>query len=638
MTPPEGDSAQFNLWPQWVLQANWNSPVTSKLLLEGGISYTANRWPYPSPGDEKRGFAAASKQDISITDSTTGFVYNAKPYYTNQEDEPAAAQRFIMSYVTGSHTLKTGIQLQQLRETSPRPNSPQQDIRYTFLGVVPNRVTQFAPALATDKVFDWGFFVQDRWTVERLTLNYGVRFEGLKGSVPAQHAPAGRFVPARDFAAVDNIPNWTDLNPRLGVSYDLFGNGRTALRASVGRYTETAGTGMPGINNPIRTSVVSASRTWNDSFYGPGDPRTGNYSPDCDLLNFSTNGECGPISDQNFGQNNPNATRVADSVLSGFNKARGGLWDVSTEVQHELLPGVSLTGGWYRNWAFNFRVIDNQAVTPADYSPYCIAAPVDSRLPGGGGYQVCGFTTSHRPSLAELTNLVTNASNYYGNDAHVTCVQNAGLANIACGKSDFFGLKVSTRFRRGIQLGGGVDGGRTVNDNCFVVDSPQQLLNCREVIPFKAQTQVKIFGSYPLPAGLSVSGTLQNIPGVPLEATYPVPNSQIASSLGRNLAACGAAAVCTATANVPLYPTWTRFEPRRTQLDLRLTKVVRLGPTTRLFANLDLYNVTNDSSVLGANPTYGSRWLQPAANAPGGSQAASVMPGRLLHVGGRLTF
>ena len=100
------------------------------------------------------------------------------------------------------------------------------------------------------KTFDLGVFVQDRWTLKRLTLNYGLRFERLNGWVPAQHVPASRFLPARDFAPVNDIPDWTDLNPRLGVSYDLFGNGRTAIRASLGRYTETTGVGMPRRQQP----------------------------------------------------------------------------------------------------------------------------------------------------------------------------------------------------------------------------------------------------------------------------------------------------------------------------------------------------------------------------------------------------
>ena len=83
---------------------------------------------------------------------------------------------------------------------------------------------------------DLGVFVQDQWAIRRLTLNYGLRFDYFNGYVPEQHVPAVRFVGARDFAPVRGVPNWTDLNPRLGGSYDLFGTGRTALKASLGRY------------------------------------------------------------------------------------------------------------------------------------------------------------------------------------------------------------------------------------------------------------------------------------------------------------------------------------------------------------------------------------------------------------------
>src|SRR5437667_9133212 len=60
---------------------------------------------------------------------------------------------------------------------------------------------------------------------------------------------------------------------------------------------------------------------------------------------------------------------------------------------HDALPisGWSITGGYYRNWFGNFLVTDNTLVTPADYDPYCVTAPTDSRLPNGGGYQVCGL-------------------------------------------------------------------------------------------------------------------------------------------------------------------------------------------------------------------------------------------------------
>jgi hypothetical protein len=388
--------------------------------------------------------------------------------------------------------------------------------------------------------------------------------------------PASPFVPARSFAPVQNIPNWTDLKPRLGVAYDLFGTSRTAIRASVGRYVESIGTAMPAANNPITTSVTNTTRTWHDPAFPSDVPSDGLLVPNCDLQNPAANGNCGAINNQNFGMNNPGATSYAGDVLQGFNSARGAMWDISTEVQHQLLPGVSVTGGWYRNWAVNFRAF----VTCGDdwgFQSMLQLGAGPPNLPNGGGYQVCGLYDIAPQKFGQALNLVTRASNFYAKGADVTCVNQSATpgtpggvpAPSTCGRSDFFSVNVDTRLR-GIRLGGGVDTGRTVNDSCFVVNSPQQLLNCHQVHPFSALTQIKIHGSYPLPAGFSVSGVLQNLSGTDDEANYSVPNAQIAPSLGRNLAACGAQTNCTATAVVPLYAPFTRFEPRLTLLDLRV--------------------------------------------------------------------
>ena len=109
-------------------------------------------------------------------------------------------------------------------------------------------------------------------------------------------------------------------------------------------------------------------------------------------------------------------------------------------------------------------------------------------------------------------------------------------------------------------------------------------------------------------------------------------NAEIAPSLGRNLAACGTRATCTSTVNVPLIAPQTQFEPRRTLIDLRLTKAFKLGPRSRLRANIDLYNLLNDSSILAINSNYGSTWLQPSGKAGG------LVPARLLQFGGQLDF
>jgi hypothetical protein len=632
---PVAAANSYNLSPQGVFQVSMNSVRTSKLLLEAGGSFTQNQWPFPSPGD---GFMRVSPNDVNILEASTNFQYNAKQYYSNVTDMFRASERLSVSYITGSHAFKVGLQLEQAIHNQDQIIHG--DVNYVFLRGVPNRITQFAtPWYVENRVNDVGLYVQDQWAHRRLTFNYGLRLDYMNGHVPAQHLDATQFVPARDFAAVSDVPRFLDLQPRGGVSFDLFGNGRTALKVSAGRYVEQSGYGITNDNNPVVTSVLNSSRTWNDA--------NGDYVPDCVLTNPAANGECGALDNVNFGKNNPNASRYSDAVLHGFG-VRNYAWDFATEIQHQLRPGVSLTGGYYRNFAGNFRVRVNQALTPADFQRYCITAPTDPRLPGGGGYPICGLYDVMPAKFGQGNFLVTSASNYadqtrpYGSFS-VNCGSPGSLAGIAgrgntttCGQSDFFSIGVNSRFGNGMQVGGGLDTGRTVTDNCLVIDSPQQLLNCHVVAPFKAQTQVKAFGTFPLPAGFVVSATFQNLSGAPYEANYNATNAEIAPSLGRNLAACGTGVTCTATATVPLIAPMTQFLSRRTQLDLRLTKTVKVG-NIRLQANADVYNALNSSSVVAVNSTYGPAWQHPASdNAVGGVDP--ILPGRLVQFGGQITF
>ena len=628
-TAPESAPNSYNLSPQGLFQISFNSVRTDKLLMEAGASYAMNRWPFPSPGAD---FMRVDPADISILEQSTGFRYNSRQTYQNILDQLKYSERFSISYVTGSHAFKTGVQLEHGVDNTDQVVHG--DVNYTFLRGVPASITQYAtPYLTKSRMNDLGLFAQDRWSIKRLTINYGLRFDYFNGYVPEQQLPATRFVAAREYDRVDDVPSWADLNPRVGLSYDLFGTSRTALKVSLGRYLEQLGVGIPAANNPVVTSVLNVNRTWSDT--------NGNYVPDCELGNFALNGECGAISNQNFGKNNPGATRYDPDLLRGFGE-RTYAWDFGVELQHELRPGLSVTGGYYRNWSRNFRTTDNLSVTPADYSPFCITAPLDSRLPGGGGYPVCGVYDVAPAKFGQVTNFVTGASPYFAEGADVTCDSVVGIAGrngAACGRSDFMGLSVNARLKSGFQLGGGVDAGRTVTDRCFVVDSPQELLNCRIVTPFRAQTQVKAFAVYPLPAGFTLSGTFQSLPGASFQADYPALNVEIRPSLGRDLAACGTrtGAACTATVTVPLVEPMTQFLDRRTQLDLRLTKDLRLASKGRLQAILDVYNVLNASTVLAVNSTYGPAWQRPVSdNSIGGVDP--VLPGRLIQIGGRFSF
>jgi len=285
-------------------------------------------------------------------------------------------------------------------------------------------------------------------------------------------------------------------------------------------------------------------------------------------------------------------------------------------------------------------VTDNLAVAPTDFDPYCVTAPLDARLPGGGGYQICGMYDVNPTKFGQQDNLVVRPANF-GDRSRV---------------SNFFTLAMDARFSR-TNLGASVDTGRTVENNCFVVDAPGLSTYtpavftatfygannattidgkpiCKSESPFRGNTQVKVFGSYSLPYDIVASATLQNLSGIAIEAHAPIANDLIAPSLGRNLAACGTRVPCTATATVPLIAPFAQFEPRRTQLDVRLGKMFDLGGKWRLRANVDVYNILNGNGVIRINNNYGSRWLTPLSTAVG----SGFLEARLVQFGGQLTF
>jgi hypothetical protein len=435
-----------------------------------------------------------------------------------------------------------------------------------------------------------------------------VRLNNLNGSVPETNLPAGPFVPARSFPAVKNVPNYWNLNPRVGAAYDLFGDGRTAMKVSLGRfnpYGATEGAAAPGaVDIPAANQAASTTRNWTD---GDAD-----YVPDCDLRNPAANGECGPWSDLTFGQIRAANTRRAPDALEGFNRQFYN-WRASVSLQRELAPNVALNVGYHRTWYGGFLATDNLAVTPSDFDPYCITAPGDGRLPNAGA-QVCGLYDIRPERFGQVNNLVTLAS-HYGDQSRVYNGMDATL---------------NARFGTGGQFQGGISTGRTVTNECFVVDSPQQAREgfCEVTPPWSAETQVKFMVIHPLPFDLQASAIYQNIPGLPRAASYVAGNAEIAPTLGRNVGSCGGRLPCTGTATVDLFPNRTVYEDRLQQVDVRVSRLFRFGTRTRLLGSLDIYNLTNSSNVLNMVTRFGPAWLN----------AIQIMGGRLAKVSVQLDF
>ncbi len=318
----------------------------------------------------------------------------------------------------------------------------------------PFQITQYATPIEFQEHvnYNMGIFAQDQWTFKRLTANYGVRLDFLNASVDPQSLPAGPFTPARNFEGVPNVPNWKDVNPRLGVAYDLTGNGKTAVKASIGRYVIAQSYGISTPANPVSSSVNNTTRSWADP--------SGTFNPfnDCDLTNPAANSKfpgqvaCGAIASPGFGQVQTRTTNYDPNLVIGWG-VRPYNWEGQVSIQREIVPRVSVYAGYSRRWFGNTQVTTNRAVSNASYTTYSVPIPVDPRLPNSGG-TLSGLYDINRSTTAD--NLITTDSvaGVHINDVY-----------------DGFDFNAAARLGRGLQVAGGVSVGRERVNNCDLVSN-----------------------------------------------------------------------------------------------------------------------------------------------------------------------
>ncbi len=626
-----GRAPEGSTWLQWspnaLTQTTWTYAKTNRLLIEAG---QLSLWEDQTNSLVKNGDAgkmtgdsyAVDRKYVSISEIGGSFpnLYNGRANGIGQVDPGRGSrvhvftQRASMSYITGSHAMKVGFQ----GLYSPAKSAAQMP-EYSDLGAVqyvyrfgePFQVRQWrSPLDRRNRVYVAGIFAQDQWTLSRLTLNLGVRYDQLDGWVPPESVAAVPVfnLPALSFPEVRGVPNWKTLTPRFGAAYDLFGNGKTAIKGSLGKYNETESNGIASSNNPLNRIASQTLRSWADA--------NGNRFPDCSLASPAANGECGAWLTPTFGTAVA-ATTFDPDMLSGWNR-RPYSWQGSVQLQQQLANNIALNVGYFRTWFGQQRFTVNRAVGTVGVDEYCITAPNDSRLGDYSNRQICGLYDAKR--VAAPDNFATLMSNY-GDYSEV---------------SNFVDIGVQARFGKGGLIQGGLSTGQTVIDQCDLVSDLSVPLNvptynlqpsgqgsrtnkdfCRTVNPWIGQTQFKAAVNYPLAYGVRVSGTLQNLPGLPVAAIQNITGA--ATNLGRGLT--------TGSTNVMVMVPYTEFLDRLTQLDMRFSKSIQLG-RFKMEGQFDIYNAMNANTTLQVNPTYGASWRRPLA----------ILGARLLKFGAQIDF
>ena len=604
------EAAENRIYPlQRQVQVDWSSPITNRVLLEAGF----NRYRAASDLLPLRGI---TPEMIPATEQSTGLKFRSLETHRLQPAKTLHI-RFAASYITGAHNVKVGI-----NHTSGWNGFTYLNLNplsYRLNNAIPNQLSERAFPIVTDTNMEhnMGVYAQDKWTIHQLTASYGIRYSYASIGWPEQHLGASPLTPTRDlsFPAQHGFISWHDITPHLGAAYDLFGNGKTAVKVSLNRYLEALSAGAPIAQdpNPLSSLITQTTRSWSDT--------NRNYAPDCNLMSAVANGECGAMANASFGLPVPGA--VYDTAMTQGWFKRGYNWEFSTGVQHEVLPRTSVDVSYFRRTYGNARITDNRVLSPTDFDTFDVTAPSDPRLPGGGGYAVHGMYNLNPAKFGLASdNFVTLASNYGDQIEYWHGVD----------------VNLATRYLRGVLLQGGTSTGRTVADNCALlskVPEPAEsratsgLITTAAIRPLQFchnatswLTQVKFLGSYTIPRiDVLVSGTLQNLPGPPMLANYNLPTAEAAKTLGRPLSG-GAANV-----SVGLIDPNTVFGDRLNQVDFRVGKLLRYGKI-RSTVSLDLYNALNVSTILAQNNTFGPAWLQPT----------TIMPARFAKVSLQFDF
>jgi len=630
VSSPEGTPTNEN-HPSMLTQVSWTSPVTSRLLLEANMQFG----PYFYWGSrQKNAFDTTFIPVQENGGASPGINYRGE----NWSDHVGLTNvgQAAASYITGAHSAKVGFRYHHNDAKYPINFRNNSQLKYFFQDGVPTQFTAYADTNSHQEQQQsmFALYAQDRWTMGRLSVQGGLRFERLTDYFPEQRMGPNLFLPtAVVFPAQDGPLNQKDLMPRFGASYDVFGNGKTAAKFFMGRYVTTFNTVDEWVNySPAGLGhfIVEDTRSWSDANH--------DYKVDCNLLSPAANGECGP-GNPFFGK--PTSPLTTDPAFTNGWNTREYSWDLTAGVTQEIAPRVSVQVDYIRRSWGNLQATINRAWTPADFDPFVYNVPADPRLPGGGNYS--------------LTFYDVKPAKFQQIDNYLTFADNVGGAY-----NKFNGVDVTVNARlRDVTIQGGTSTGNVVEDSCGVVKQHPEFYifgpwggtdpfldtflggigqwaqaYCHRESGWK--TNIKVLATYTMPKiDVLLSGTFRSVPypgnefpsvqsqsvgGVATALFLGVPGLD-STNLGRPLSSG------IPVENLNIVQPGGLYGDRLNAIDFRVGKILRFG-NTRAMVNLDVLNMLNASTTDRYQLTYGANYQNPL----------SIMSARFFKISAQFDF
>jgi hypothetical protein len=469
------------------------------------------------------------------------------------EEAPNYRAQFdnVVSYTTsrwgGDHLLKAGTQFAQMGMNDQFWVNG--DMHILFDNGAANAVRLWnTPTAHNSKIRLFGIFAQDTWSYKKLTLNLGVRVDHARGWMPAQSKGAGTFSAARELAETDVFSSWRGVW-RTGVVYDLFGSGRTAIKASASRYAAQVGLNMVQRVHPLQRT--SGTRPWSDA--------NGDRIPqESELGTFSG----------------------FPGQSSRYPDANGPDWPYSDEytagVEHQLVHDIRIGATYYYRTNRSIIGSRNVLVPSTAYSPQTIGVPA---APAGPGGDIVFYNL--RPGFTGLQDNVFD---------------NEDVLNTTFNGVEF---TASKRMRDRWQLLAGLtigknEGGVLTGD----LNDPNNALNFPDGTEGTDSAYAfRLSGSYLAPYDINVSGSFILNDGYPYQSAYAVTRS-VFPTLTRS------------SQTVRLSKRGDERLPDVAMIDLRVSRTFRFNDR-RVTPMIELFNLTNADTVVGYNANVGGSYLRP---------------------------
>jgi hypothetical protein len=528
--------------------------------------------------------------DISISDTVRFTIVNSqqRAYFNpNSRNQFNVSYSLFEDWFSGNHDLKVGLQMSW--ERMFQETEVLQDYRLELADDEPSFAVLYnTPVTEEELTRTWALYLQDNWTIgQRLTLNLGVRVDSINGIVPEQTSAAGTWIGKRSQPQLDGLPGWTNVAPRLGFSYDLRGDGRTAIKGGYGRYYVQTGTLISQTLNRNGSSFVRA--TWRDLD---------------DNLRI-TPGPCG---------------------------------DITCSAELGAIPAFPTSGTTYDQ--DSKRPFDDEFSFGVDHSLTTdLAVSVNyhhRRHPYGlGTINLARPSTAYTPVDRQFTNpsgQVETVTVYNLDPALLRVSQQSITSSEELNSSyDGVNITVNKRYRERWQLLGGMafsnnkgvyHEGILTSANGFDLNNPNSFLGREDSAIFTdVPFQLNMAGSYLFPKDVLVALKYTARSGIPLLRQLSV----------RGL---------TQTETVYVAPRGEdRTESVAAFVDLRISKRFQLSERTRFEASLDLFNLLNSNSILDQNSSVGvSSGAAAAPLSTSWGRPSLLLTPRIIRLGVRLSF